>query len=1219
MVALAKTKKDLGNLLKYTGELLSINEKIVFDIAGESFSVFPEHAVSGLEGVDLAIDDETWIKIRRLRESAPPDCDPMFQVWADFGKHASPDNPPKLHSERMIRLSAEEVSELAEAELLSSLKDVMRPVEDDTSDYDVILRTSGMPEFTALWKAYLDGPWQSWAKVERPRRRSIDFYNKIYQIHQRIVSMGDDTPIELVFGLGIARWRLGDDRLNIPLIEQLIEVRLEDDGTLVIGPRQSSPQLVLRPFHALEVEGSKGVQKNQAAQFERIVEDPDRGFSPFDKSTYESVLRACAAGLSPTGIYHPDELSDPNDRTVPTASDTLRISDTWAVFVRTRNEDFRKEDIRRIIEELDDVESEEELPAPGIRFVEEPSDAVPTHDDSSPFDLTGTSLRLPEQTAGWQGGFGGSSSGSGGQPKQSEETYFFPLPFNDEQIQVIRRLEEKGSKGVLVQGPPGTGKTHTIANVICHYLATNRRVLVTAKTPEALTALQDKIPAGIRDLTIAVIHNDREGARQLEHAVRILADEAKSINPRYVADQIQEKQARIIEHVRSPMEQGKIIKPDDVLAGCDSGFERNFGRCLLELGYRLRAQVPVAGRFIDFVVEGADDRRLAIELDGDKYHGPDRWAEDICRQKALERLGWTFWRCWGSSWISDRQGCLDDLRATMARMGIEPLGMAANDDVYTLHIVVPHPDAVQPEEDRATSHGAPRSEPVSANESVAATTEPVLDQVLGGTPAPEPAFQAAPAVEAEQPSNDLELGDEIEVGDLVVIRYDDTPDRPIRFRLSKTENRPSEGIVHVQEPLGVAVLGASVDDAIKVSIGGRSRTAVIEQIEKRERQVRRPSFDDSPVQRPILVTTTAHTPIGTQTISAPASAAPLPLSGSRGHDFGDGVDLGQETREPDIHGNGRSHHQSDRYQEVDLVQAGFVPNSALIDEKSYEDTLVSMIRHIVEIEGPIHEDLLAHRIAIDGHKFKRTGRAMKANVVRLARHFLQSTEEDVGLFFWPNGVTHEEWTLFRQPDGNTEPRSINEISEQELRALVLMAQKIAGRREDPWKVMARLAGVQRLRAPSRERIRQASGGLINADEEDETEDIELSTGCNLGEGAVLEQDEQIFCHLHRRDPDSKPDGVAVARDGGLYVKGERVQPQRRNAWLQAALRVVQQDAGDLSERTGETKSLNAWLCWYVRRDGVWTRLADLRTQVSKRNQGDRSGDQRELSLENLDL
>ena len=40
-------------------------------------------------------------------------------------------------------------------------------------------------------------------------------------------------------------------------------------------------------------------------------------------------------------------------------------------------------------------------------------------------------------------------------------------------------LEENGC-AVLV-GPPGTGKSHTIANVICHYLAKGRRVLVTSK------------------------------------------------------------------------------------------------------------------------------------------------------------------------------------------------------------------------------------------------------------------------------------------------------------------------------------------------------------------------------------------------------------------------------------------------------------------------------------------------------------------------------------------------------------------------------------------------------------------------------------------------------------------------------------------------------------------------------------------------------------------
>ena len=151
--------------------------------------------------------------------------------------------------------------------------------------------------------------------MERPRRRSIEFYNKIYQIYQRLIALGDDTPIELVLGVGIARWIFQGARLNVPVIEQLVEIELQEDGSLNVRPRQTSPQLMLKAFHALEVEGSKAVQHDIGEQLERTVEDPDVGFSPFERRTIEKILRACSARLSSTGIYHPDTLAD--RRTAP--------------------------------------------------------------------------------------------------------------------------------------------------------------------------------------------------------------------------------------------------------------------------------------------------------------------------------------------------------------------------------------------------------------------------------------------------------------------------------------------------------------------------------------------------------------------------------------------------------------------------------------------------------------------------------------------------------------------------------------------------------------------------------------------------------------------------------------------------------------------------------------------------------------------------------------
>src|SRR6202158_4079578 len=84
---LGTTKSRLRNLLKYTDELLSFNEKVVFDLAREHYPHFHEFEVAAQEGVETALDDEIWLQIHRLRETRPPDCAPIFGGWVDFGPH----------------------------------------------------------------------------------------------------------------------------------------------------------------------------------------------------------------------------------------------------------------------------------------------------------------------------------------------------------------------------------------------------------------------------------------------------------------------------------------------------------------------------------------------------------------------------------------------------------------------------------------------------------------------------------------------------------------------------------------------------------------------------------------------------------------------------------------------------------------------------------------------------------------------------------------------------------------------------------------------------------------------------------------------------------------------------------------------------------------------------------------------------------------------------
>lgn len=81
------------------------------------------------------------------------------------------------------------------------------------------------------------------------------------------------------------------------------------------------------------------------------------------------------------------------------------------------------------------------------------------------------------------------------EPKErplEDEEILLPKLANKEQMEIVRRIEH--ASAVLVQGPPGTGKTHTMANLLGHFLAKGQTVLVTSHTSKALEVLKEKVP-----------------------------------------------------------------------------------------------------------------------------------------------------------------------------------------------------------------------------------------------------------------------------------------------------------------------------------------------------------------------------------------------------------------------------------------------------------------------------------------------------------------------------------------------------------------------------------------------------------------------------------------------------------------------------------------------------------------------------------------------------
>ena len=125
---------------------------------------------------------------------------------------------------------------------------------------------------------------------------------------------------------------------------------------------------------------------------------------------------------------------------------------------------------------------------------------------------------------------------------------------------------------------------------------------------------------------------------------------------------------RLLSYCKNP------ARVNDVVANleekCDSPFEVEVLRMIVAKGYKVQPQVQVGKYRIDLVIEGIRDR-LAVECDGERWHGPEKWEEDMQRQYNLERAGWKFWRVRGREFYFNKTKSLESLWTKLDELGIK--------------------------------------------------------------------------------------------------------------------------------------------------------------------------------------------------------------------------------------------------------------------------------------------------------------------------------------------------------------------------------------------------------------------------------------------------------------------------------------------------------------------------------------------------------------------
>lgn len=478
--------------------------KTVLDVTRHNGFLYAKDELD-LPGVTLnrlVDDDAIWLHVERLTKQAPPVPDSAaLRCWLRL--QDDPAQPPRLMSEVAAR----------------ALIDAGLSVVDSTSPTVRIEDYPDAEELRSALDAYIVGPWASWAEQERPRRLTIKLYNALFLLRQSL-EIAVDTPIELVCGIGLATLECDSQTLRYPLLTMATEIALDPVTHAVeVRPRlEAAPVVEAEALDRMELSAVEEWRNNARRHLAELEDEP---LSPFAPESYEPILRQAAALLDPDGRYQPlDATKAPG---LAKAGQMFEVCDTFMFFQRERRASQLMDDLRRFRDQALAAEPDLQMPGALLALLTEPATA-PNEEEYPSYRGIST---IPGIT---------SSDGGG-------EDLFFPKPFNREQVEVVQRLAVR--PGVVVQGPPGTGKTHTIANIVSHYLALGKRVLVTSQKAPALKVLRDQLPPAVRPLAVSLLDSDRDGLKQFQESVEIIAGRLQRIKRGELTSEIEALDSQI--------------------------------------------------------------------------------------------------------------------------------------------------------------------------------------------------------------------------------------------------------------------------------------------------------------------------------------------------------------------------------------------------------------------------------------------------------------------------------------------------------------------------------------------------------------------------------------------------------------------------------------------------------------------------------------------------
>lgn len=405
--------------------------------------------------------------------------------------------PPTIPEELREWIDFNVKDEEATIRFLKHVKDVNRRVTQDFNDNSLRVQQG---------EAYSE-KWNEWAKNLRNKNKQLRLYDDFFELVSRFEREGES--LEFIYGRGIFTWKHQDPKIGdiqSPLLTIPLELELDAKKGIIAGKKIDDLVTINRDMFS-------GVRFPNTDKLENVYQRfSEMDILEPDADLYKEFINT----ISSQGAFY-----GRGQRSITIEQEPM-IYDEAAFILRKKNTRVLRSDLESFLQLIEKEKLELNEAIQSLIYQEVKYPLKDTESSSQNNLLLG------------------------------RNELYFPLPANEQQVQIIERLQN--NYGVTVQGPPGTGKTHTIANLVSHFLAEGKRVLITSQKENALKVLREKIPEEIRDLCVPVLGGSRESLQEIEQSINIINEKLGELNIPELKKNVQDNLTEFDQSKRIEME-----------------------------------------------------------------------------------------------------------------------------------------------------------------------------------------------------------------------------------------------------------------------------------------------------------------------------------------------------------------------------------------------------------------------------------------------------------------------------------------------------------------------------------------------------------------------------------------------------------------------------------------------------------------------------------------